>query len=116
MTEYYIGQKFSEEYPAEAAEWCMNNNATISEIEPIEGVRRFEIVAINPYQPTDEDIRKMRENAYEAKVDPITAHIQRLRDTVPMTEEVETEIAELIVERDAEVQKIKEHYPYNTGE
>ena len=67
----------------------------------------------DPYIPTDEEQRQHRANAYQQEVDPITAHIQRLRDTNPMTEEVEQEIAELIAERDAKVEEIKQRYPYS---
>lgn len=59
--------------------------------------------------PTHEEIREMRANAYQCEVDPITAHIQRLRDCeeIPVTE-----IAELIAERNAKVAEIKERLPY----
>ena len=40
--EYYIGQIFEEMYPPEAAAWCNENNAIITEIEPTD-VRRFRI-------------------------------------------------------------------------
>ena len=105
--------------------WAVANNASL--IEQV-GKRknqngllyRYFIIRENvklpePTPPTDEEIRQMRERAYESEVDPITAHIQRLRDTTPMTEEVEIEIAELIAERDAKVAAIKERYPYNEG-
>lgn len=49
-----------------------------------------------------------REKAYVAEVDPITAHIQRLRDDEPESEE----IAELIAERTAKRKEIKARYPY----
>lgn len=52
---------------------------------------------------------KQREMAYVAEVDPITAHIQRLRDDNPESEE----IAELIAERTAKREEIKARYPYN---
>ena len=51
---------------------------------------------------------QMRERAYIAEVDPITAHIQRLRDDDPESEE----IAELIAERTAKREEIKARYPY----
>ena len=51
---------------------------------------------------------KMREKAYEAEVDPITAHISRLRDDDPESEE----IAILIAERTAKREAIKAKYPY----
>lgn len=52
---------------------------------------------------------KMREKAYEAEVDPITAHISRLRDDDPESEEIAT----LIAERTAKRESIKERYPYS---
>ena len=63
----------------------------------------------DPQVPTDEEQRQKRANAYAGEVDPITAHIQRLRDENPAPE---GEIAELIAEREAKVEEIKERYPY----
>lgn len=101
----------ADEY-AEVAEWCNENGQyTIEDDGTYYKVAEIEIP--EPIPPTDEEIRKMRERAYAAEVDGITAHIQRLRDTSPMTEEVEAEIAALIAERDAKVAEIKERYPYN---
>lgn len=57
----------------------------------------------------NEIAKQNRANAYAQEVDPITAHIQRLRDQDPIPE---GEIAELIAERDAKVEEIKERYPY----
>lgn len=96
---------------ADLAVYCNNNNCHIEDkgnyLESVE----------NPIHiPTDEEQRQNRERAYEQEVDPITSHIQRLRDTDPMTEEVEQEIAELIEERDIKVQEIKERYPYSEDE
>ena len=51
---------------------------------------------------------QMREKAYVAEIDPITAHIQRLRDDDPES----AEIAELIAERTEKRNAIKERYPY----
>lgn len=56
-----------------------------------------------------------REHAYAAEVDTITAHINRLRDE-GQTPEVQEKIAKLIEERKAKVAKIKQRYPYSTGE
>lgn len=63
-------------------------------------------------EPTHEEIAQARASDYQAKVDPITAHISRLRDK-EQTEEVVAEIAELIAERDAKVEEIKARYPYS---
>lgn len=134
--EYYIGQIFEEEYPAEAAEWVNNNNAMIVEIEPVtknieyesfneetqtyekhtveKTFRRFEIQKIpEPPAPSKEYQSTQRELAYKDEVDGITAHIQRLRDK-EQTEEVVAQITELIAERDAKVEEIKVRFPYPT--
>ena len=63
--------------------------------------------------PSDEEIRELRAQAYLIEVDPITAHIQRLRDTDQITPEIEAEITALIIERDTKVAEIKAQYPYN---
>lgn len=63
--------------------------------------------------PSKEEQSEKRAEAYRDEVDPITSHIQRLRDA-EQTEEVAAEIAELIAKRDAKVEEIKEHYPYPT--
>lgn len=61
--------------------------------------------------PTEEEQRKNREQAYTQEVDPITCHIDRLKDE-EQTPEIEQEIAELKQERSAKVEEIKERYPY----
>lgn len=108
MEQYYIGQIFEGKYPPAAAFWCNANNAYIEVI----GDHRYEIKAVPPAPaPTHEDIAQIRAQEYQAKVDPITAHISRLRDK-EQTEEVVAEIAELIAERDALVEQIKAEHPY----
>lgn len=64
-----------------------------------------------PLPPTEEEQKENRARAYQAEVDPITAHIQRLRDE-EQTEEVIAEIEQLKLERDAKVEEIKARYPY----
>ena len=59
-------------------------------------------------EPTDEEIKQARANAYLQEVDPITAHIQRLRDE----EGSEEKIKELIEQRKQKVEEIKGRYPY----
>lgn len=58
----------------------------------------------------NEEMKQARANAYAVEVDPITSHIQRLRDQEPIPS---GEIADLIAERDAKVQEIKERFPYS---
>ena len=48
-----IGQIFIDDYPESVAQWCNENNAYIEEIEPIDGHRRFQVVAIP--EPTAEE-------------------------------------------------------------
>lgn len=95
---------------ADAAEWCNESGQY-----HIEETRYYYEVMQNPAPtpPSDEEIKEMRARAYAEEVDCITAHIQRLRDTDPMTQEVEEEINELIAERAAKVEEIKQRYPYN---
>lgn len=57
----------------------------------------------------NEEAKQNRANAYAVEVDPITAHIQRLKDRDPVPQD---EIDELITERDAKVEEIKARYPY----
>ena len=62
-------------------------------------------------EPTKEEQQKARENAYKAEVDPITCHINRLKDE-EQTAEVIAEIASLVEERKAKVEEIKQRFPY----
>lgn len=61
--------------------------------------------------PTEEEQRQKREQAYTLEVDPITCHIDRLKDE-EQTPEIEQEIAELRQERSDKVEEIKQRYPY----
>lgn len=109
--DFYIGQIFEGIYPPEAAIWCNANNVIMVEIEPVDNVRRFQIQEIPEHIPTEEEQRQNRANAYQQEVDPITSHIQRLRDK-EQTPEIVAEIEQLIAERDAKVEEIKQRYPY----
>lgn len=70
-----------------------------------------ENVVINPdlINIKNEEQRRNREAAYAVEVDSITAHIQRLKDQDPVPE---GEIEELIAERDAKIEEIRQRYPY----
>lgn len=76
-------------------------------------VNGFAPIKPEPTPPTREEQREKRALAYQQEVDPITAHIQRLRDEETPPEE---EIAELINERALKVEEIKQRYPYPEGE
>ena len=66
-------------------------------------------------EPTKEEQQKAREEAYIAEVDPITCHINRLKDE-EQTAEVIAEIAQLVEERKAKVEDIKQRFPYPVEE
>lgn len=98
-----------------AALWAISNDAQLIELIDRRNLpkRYFQIIKNpEPLPPTKEEQKQNRAKAYQVEVDPITSHIQRLRD-IEQTEEVKAEIAELIAERDTKVQEIKERYPYN---
>lgn len=60
-------------------------------------------------EPTYDEVKEVRARLYQQQVDPITSHIQRLRDDENPDEE---KISELIQERSELVAKIKEENPY----
>ena len=99
-----VNKPYTNKEYANLAVYCNNNNCHIEDKGDY-----LESVENNIHIPTDEEQRQNRERAYAQEVDNITAHIQRLRDENPVPE---GEIAELIAERDAKVQEIKERYPY----
>lgn len=68
-----------------------------------------------PLPPTKEELKKARQEAYKNEVDPITCHINRLKDE-EQTPEVIAEIASLVEERKAKVEEIKQRYPYPAEE
>lgn len=54
--EFEIGQIFEGMYPPEAAEWCNERgDCYISEIDAVDGVRRFEIKEIPQPTPADKE-------------------------------------------------------------
>ena len=72
MSDYFIGQTFSGEYPPEAAYFCNESgNSYITELEPLNGVRQFQIVAIP--EPTEEEIKAQLQAQY-------TNYIQSILD------------------------------------
>lgn len=62
MNTFEFGQIFNDMYPPEAAEWCNENGASIEELELLDGVRRFQIVAIP--EPTPEEIEARLQKHY----------------------------------------------------
>jgi hypothetical protein len=55
MAEYYIGQRFTNDYPEDAAYWCNNNNAYIELVGKESGNDIYEIKGYTPYIPTPID-------------------------------------------------------------
>ena len=131
----YIDCTYDENFE-DAKHWCNENNAQLIELvekreekeveEPdvldpsktnkvIKLFRYFQIgeepIISEPLPPTEEEQRENRANAYQQEVDPITSHIQRLRD-MEQTEEIIAEIEQLKLERDAKMEEIKARYPY----
>lgn len=97
----------------EAQKWCLENNATFDERLDLRDLpkRYFQINEKIIPEPTYEEIKMYRASAYQIEVDPITSHIQRLRD-MEQTEEIITKINELIEERSQKVLEIQERFPY----
>ena len=106
----------AEEY-SQVAEWCNNNQEYHIELYIDENDIEWYRTVKNPkpLPPTHEEQREKRALAYQQEVDPITSHIQRLRDE-EQTEEVIAEINELINERVLKVEEIKQRYPYPESE
>jgi len=92
FTEETVDEAISE-YTDEQIETAYNGEKYVSGYAP---------AIDNEYQS------EQREKAYEAEVDPITAHIARLRDDEPESEEIAT----LLAERTAKREEIKARYPY----
>ena len=66
-------------------------------------------------EPTKEEQQKARAEAYRLEKDPITCQINSLRDE-EQTAEIIAEIAQLVEERKAKVEEIKQRYPYPVEE
>ena len=107
---YHIGDIiYLDENYSDAVAWCDENNATIKEIEPDEKGRRFQIVAIEPYVPTHDDISRRREEYRKEHIDSKTAERSRRQANKTWTDEDE----EAYLALDAEVTAwIEENLPY----
>ena len=74
---FEIGQIFEDAYPPEAAIWCNENRAYIEELEAVEGVRRFQIVAVP--EPTQEEKEAQLQEQYTRLIQSILdAEAQKL--------------------------------------
>lgn len=63
---FIINQMFDGDYPPEAAQWCNENRAYITELDPVDGVRRFQIVGIP--EPTEEEKAAALQTQYTALI------------------------------------------------
>lgn len=100
---FKIGDYLTPETYTAGAIWATANNAVINPFT-------WQIEA-KP-ELTKEELSALREEAYKKEVDPITCHIQRLKDESSITAELNAEIASLVEERKARVAEIKARYPY----
>ena len=64
---FKIGQIFKGKYSPECAFWCNKNDATIEEIEAVDGVRQFKIVAVP--EPTVEELQEQLTNSVQHILD-----------------------------------------------
>lgn len=75
MDTFTTGQIFTSIYPPEAALWCNENNHYIVELDPIDGVRQFQIQLIPSPQLQEvkerkiEQLKQERNNREEAPVE-----------------------------------------------
>lgn len=82
MEPFAIGQIFDDTYTPEAALWCNENHAYIEEIDTtVDGIRRFQIVAIPA--PTLDDIKSAKMVEINAAYNDATSS---LVNTYPATE------------------------------
>ena len=110
-----IKAKLNKPYSSkEKSDFIVNNNHRLGyEIQETEDA----LLAVynEPLPPTKEEQQKARENAYRAEVDPITCHINRLKDEEQIPEVI-AEIASLVEKRKAKVEEIKARFPYPVEE
>jgi len=103
--EVQVGAGCSDEYYQEIGMILMDVEKAYNSLYYVEGYA--------PKEPelTKEEISQRREHEYQSFVDPITSHINRLRDE-EQTEEIIAEIELLMAERTVKVEEIKARYPY----
>lgn len=105
-----INKPYTNKEYADLAVYCNRNDCHIED----KGAY-LESVQNEHHESTYDEVKEIRARLYQRFVDPITSHIQRLRDK-EQTEEIVTKINELIAERDIKVQEIIDKYPYPVEE
>ena len=108
-----LGTIFTLEEYDEAFKFVDENGYTIEEIEPKGEVRRFKIVEIPIYTPTNEDISQMRQNAYIERTDPLTLRKLRKQALNEWTSEDEKEY---VAQIKAISEQIASEFPYISEE
>ena len=103
---------YLEEYE-EAYEFIEKNGYTIKEIEPKGDKRRFQIIEIPIYKPTNEEISQQRQNAYTERTDPLTLRKLRKQALNEWTSEDEKEY---ILQMQNISEQIEKEFPYNSEE
>lgn len=122
----YIDGTFDENFEA-AKKWAKEHGTTFEEdLTKRELPKRYFVIggepepmpepeAETPHEPTYEEVKASRARLYKELVDPITSHIQRLRDE-EQTDDIVAQIEALKAERQAKIAEIKEQNPYPVEE
>ena len=123
----YIDGTYDENFEA-AKKWAKEHGTTFEEdLSKRELPKRYFVIGGEPepipepepevpHEPTREEVEANRAFLYKELVDPITSHIQRLRDEEVMTAEINAEIEELKTLRTEKIVAIKERCPYPAEE
>lgn len=86
---FEIGQIFEKEYPPAVADWCNENGkAYVEEIEPINNVRRFQIVAVP--EPTADEIEAEQLQAEITAKEQQLANIKDKLLTAVLLDDIDT--------------------------
>lgn len=99
-----INKPYTNKEYADLAVYCNENDCHIEDMGSY-----LESIQNEHPAPTYDEVKETRARLYQQQVDPITSHIQRLRDDENPDEE---KIAELMAERDELVEKIRQENPY----
>lgn len=108
-----LGTIFTLEEYDEAYKYVKEIGCTIEEIEPKGEGRQFKIVEIHVYNPTNEDIKNVRQSAYTERTDPLTLRKMRKQALGEWTETDEQTYIIQITEISKEIEK---EFPYNNEE
>ena len=115
----YIDGTYDENFN-EAKDWAYKHGTTFTEdLSARDLPKRVFVIGEEPkqpepeapHEPTREEVEANRAFLYKELVDPITSHIQRLRDE-EQTDDILAQIEALKAERQAKIAEIKELNPY----